>query len=75
MRFVLEVIDFTDQGAVGIIKTTLARPILLIKMPKVPLADDRSSVSSLFERACGSNHSSVARPYRPADGITAICKP
>src|SRR3974390_991654 len=43
-------INLSDQRAVRIVEAALARPILPIDMPEVPLADNRRLVSRLFER-------------------------
>ncbi|MFO0875344.1 MAG: hypothetical protein U0575_15435 [Phycisphaerales bacterium] len=45
-----EVVDLADQRAILVIEAALTRPVLLVGVAKVPLADDRRLVPRLLER-------------------------
>src|SRR5262245_23416087 len=47
---VREIIDFADERPVLVVETALPRPILLIGVAEVPLADNRRGVASLLQR-------------------------
>src|SRR5579862_3237230 len=49
VRLMLEMIDFSDQRPIGIVKTALAWPILLVRVTQVPLANDRRLISRLSQ--------------------------
>src|SRR5437773_9740985 len=50
VRCVRVVIDFAQHGAVLIIESALARPILWIGVPKMPFADNGRLITGFLER-------------------------
>ena len=71
---VREVIQLADHRAVLVIEAALLRPIFLVGVAEMPLADDRRLVAGLLEAL---RHEPLAgvQAVTETDGMTTVCRP